>query len=664
MAPWHEGPAIRRTLFNVPNGEVFMRCITVLGPSQSGKTELVRQLAALDGKPPRTENAGHLSLTRFTFMDEDWCAVDMSGGPEFARMAGAPLLASDAAVLCVSPDPAEAALAAPWLRAIEEAGTPCMIFINRMDTPKGRVRDIVAALQAYTNHAIVLRQIPIREDGQVVGAIDLISERAWRYREGQPSTLVAMPKAEADREHEARAELLEHMSDFDDALLEELIEDHEPAAGALFSIARRETQDAVLIPTFLGAASHMNGVMRLMKALRHEAPGPDALRARLGQADAVAVGFHAQNRKHLGKCVFLRALADGVSVGSQLGGDNLGGLAELGGKGHLDRLAPGEVAVTVKSDQLDAGRVFAAQASHDAPGWARGCPPALTRIVMPANERDEVRLSAALTRLAEADPMLAMGQDEATGHVAVRLQGPMHQRQTLAALADDFGIEVTIDAPAPRYCETISSQVEEHYRHRKQSGGAGQFADVALVVGPLPRGEGFRFDEVVKGGAVPRNYIPSVEEGAREAMDKGPLGFPVIDVSVTLTDGKSHSVDSSDYAFRTAGRMGVREALQKAGPVLLQPIERIDIHVPSVYSGAMVSLVSSMKGQVLGFDADPVFRGWDIFRALIPASATEDLVMALGSSTQGTAWHEAAFDHYEEIYGKEAEKISKEHAAA
>lgn len=206
-------------------------------------------------------------------MDEDWCAVDMSGGPEFARMAGAPLLASDAAVLCVSPDPAEAALAAPWLRAIEEAGTPCMIFINRMDTPKGRVRDIVAALQAYTNHAIVLRQIPIREDGQVVGAIDLISERAWRYREGQPSTLVAMPKAEADREHEARAELLEHMSDFDDALLEELIEDHEPAAGALFSIARRETQDAVLIPTFLGAASHMNGVMRLMKALRHEAPG-------------------------------------------------------------------------------------------------------------------------------------------------------------------------------------------------------------------------------------------------------------------------------------------------------------------------------------------------------------------------------------------------------
>lgn len=641
-----------------------MRCFTILGPSQSGKSELLRQLAALDGKPARTEVAGHLALSRFSFMGEDWCGIDMAGGPEFARMAGAPLMASDAAVLCVPPDPAEAVLAAPWLRAVEAAGTPCFLFINRMDAPKGRVRDIVAALQAYTNHAIVLRQIPMREGGQIVGAIDLISERAWRYREGQPSTLVEIPKAESAREHEARAELLEHMSDYDDKLLEELIEDHEPAAGALFAIARRETQDAVLIPAFLGAASHMNGVMRLMKALRHEAPTADVLKRRLGQGDALAVGFHAQNRKHLGKCVFLRALAEGVAAGAALAGSGVGGLVELGGKAHPDRLAMGEVGLTVKSDQLDAGHVFSAGAAHAAPAWSRGSPPALVRILRPVNERDDVRLSSALGRLVEADPMLAISQDEATGHAAIRLQGPMHQRQTLAALAEDFGIEVAVEAPAPRYRESISSTVEEHYRHRKQSGGAGQFADVALTVGPLTRGEGFRFAEVVKGGVVPRNYIPSVEEGAREALDKGPLGFPVIDIAVTLTDGKAHSVDSSDYAFRTAGRMGVREALAKAGPVLLQPVERIEIHVPSVYSGAMVSLVSSLKGQVLGFDADPEFRGWDIFRALIPAASTEDLVMALGSATQGTAWHAAGFDHYEEIYGKEAEKISKEHAMA
>ena len=260
--------------------------------------------------------------------------------------------------------------------------------------------------------------------------------------------------------------------------------------------------------------------------------------------------------------------------------------------------------------------------------------------------------------------MLKLTQDAATGHAVVRLQGPMHLRAMLSALSDGFGVEVATHLPAPRYCETISTKVEETYRHRKQSGGAGQFADVVMTVAPLRRGDGFVFSEVVKGGSVPRNYIPSVEEGARDAMGRGPLGFAVIDVAVTLSDGKYHAVDSSDFAFRTAGRQGVKEALTKAGPVLLQPVERVEIHVPSIYSGAMVSMVSALKGQVLGFDRDPECRGWDIFRALLPASVEEELVTALGSATQGTAWHEAAFDHYEELYGREAERISKERAVA
>ncbi len=641
-----------------------MRCITVMGPSQSGKTELVKRLAALDGPAAHTETAGHLTLTRFSFLSEPWCAIDMAGGPEYARMAGAALLASDAVVLCVAPDPDEAVLAAPYLRAVEAAGVPCLIFINRMDTPKGRVRDIVSALQAYTSHAVVLRQIPIREAGVVVGAVDLISERAWRYREGLPSVLVEMPQTESAREQEARAALLEHMSEYDDALLEELIEDHEPVKGALFEIARRETQESVVLPTFLGAASHMNGVTRLMKALRHEVPQVDGLRDRLGGAQALAVGFHAQNRKHLGKCVFLRALAAGVAQGAPLAGAGIGGLSDLGGKVGHEPMQPGDVAVSVKSDQLNAGFVFTERASSPAPAWGQGVAPALARLITPQHEKDDVRLSAALTRLAEVDPMLKLTQDAATGHAVVRLQGPMHLRAMLAALSDGFGVEVATHLPAPRYCETISAKVEETYRHRKQSGGAGQFADVVMTVAPLRRGDGFVFSEVVKGGSVPRNYIPSVEEGARDAMGRGPLGFAVIDVAVTLSDGKYHAVDSSDFAFRTAGRQGVKEALTKAGPVLLQPVERVEIHVPSIYSGAMVSMVSALKGQVLGFDRDPECRGWDIFRALLPASVEEELVTALGSATQGTAWHEAAFDHYEELYGREAERISKERAVA
>ncbi|MCY1127863.1 elongation factor G [Frigidibacter sp. RF13] len=641
-----------------------MRLITVMGPSQSGKTELVKQMAQLDGHPPKVEQAGHLSLSRFTFMGEPWCAIDLAGGPEYARMVGQSLLASDAAVLCVAPDPNEAVLAAPYLRAIEASGTPCLIFINRMDAPKGQIRDVVSELQAYTSHAIVLRQIPIREGGQIVGAVDLISERAWRYREGLPSVLVEMPAAESDREKEARTALLEHMSEYDDHLLEELIEDHEPAKGALFEIARRETQESVILPCFLGAASHANGVTRLMKALRHEAPGVEALRDRLGAGEALAVGFHAQNRKHLGKCIFLRALGDGVAQGAALGGSTVGGLSELGGKSGHDRLVPGDVAISVKADHLNAGLIYTVSGATPAPDWAASAPPAMARLLTPAHEKDDARLSAALAKLGETDPGLTIAQDEATGHAVVRLQGPMHLRAVVSQLADGFGVDVDPHVPAPSYRETISSSVEENYRHRKQSGGAGQFADVAMIVAPQTRGAGFSFTEVVKGGAVPRNYIPSVEEGARDALVKGPLGFPVIDVAVTLTDGKHHAVDSSDFAFRTAGRQGVKEALAKAGPVLLQPVDRVEIHIPSIYAGSMVSLISSLKGQVLGFDRDPACRGWDIFRALLPAAAEEELVTALGSATQGTAWHEASFDHYEELYGREAERISKEHAEA
>ena len=632
-----------------------MRVITVLGPSQSGKTTLVRQLAHVDGHPHRTEVAGEVAVTQFAFLGEPWAAIDLAGGPEFARMAAGPLAASDLAVLCVAPDPDEAVLAAPYLRAIEASGVPAVVFVNKLDNPKGRIRDVVAALQAFSGLTLVLRQIPIREGGKVVGAVDLISERAWRYREGQASVLVELPPSEAAREQEARAELLEHMSEYDDALLAELIEDHVPAAGALFSIAQRETAETRLIPVFLGAAEHHNGVTRLMKALRHETPGVAALAARL--EDATAVAFHAETRKHLGKCVHLRALGAPVVAGVVLGGATVGGLAEIGGKAGLVGIEPGEIAVAIKSDHLNAGQGLTAGAARALPDWARGPEPTLARLVTPVHDKDDARLSAALARLAETDPALRLGQDAGSGHAVVTVQGPMHLRQVLGRLAGEFGLEVRTAPPLPRYLETVSARVEEVCRHRKQSGGAGQFADVTIVLAPRGRGEGFAFDEAVKGGVVPRNFIPAVEEGAREALVRGPLGFAVTDVAVTLVDGKHHAVDSNDHAFRTAGRLAVKEALAKAGPVLLQPVARVTVHVPSVHAGAIVTMMSALGGQVLGFDRDPAFRGWDEFRALLPEAAQEDLATALASATQGCGWFEAAFDHYEEVFGRDAERV-------
>jgi elongation factor G len=643
-----------------------MRTVAVLGPSGSGKSLLIEQLSHLEGHAPQREQADHLALSVFPFMGERWAAMELAGGPDWAGMAGPLLLAADAAVICVAPDPAAAVLAAPYFRAAEAAGTPTLVFVNRMDAAQGRMRDIVAALQAFTGHVLALRQVPIREGGQVVGAVDLISERAWRYRDGQASTLIELPADLADREHEAREALLEHMADFDEALLEELVEDRVPASAALYGIAAREFARGEVIPVLMGSALHRNGITRLMKALRHEAPGPEALAARLagGGAAPQAVAFHAENRKHLGKVAFLRALGPGVAQGAQTGGGNIGGLVAPGGAGAASPLGVGDVALAVKSDHLAAGQVLAEGGALARPAWAAGHRPTLARLILPEAERDEVRLSAALARLQETDPALRVETAAEGGEAVLRVQGPMHLRRVLAHLTDDFAIPVREAPVGGNWRETATRPAEIRHRHKKQTGGAGQFAEVAITLAPRARGEGFVFDEVVKGGAVPRNYIPSVAAGAEDALARGPLGFPVIDVAVTLTDGKAHAVDSSDHAFRTAGRAAVREALEAAHPVLLQGIERVEIHVPSVFTGTLMPLFGTLKGQVLGFEADAAQRGWDVFRALLPAASLDDLHTALAGATQGTAWFETAFDHYEEVYGRDAEAVSKARLAA
>ena len=642
-----------------------MRVFTVLGPTHSGKTTLAEALSRLEAPPASAEVAGGVGLHSFGYLGDRWCAVDIPGGPDFLGAAGQALAASDAAVLVVPPEPEAAVLAAPYLRLIESADVPCLLFINRMDTDQARVRDIVAALQAYSAAPIVLRQIPIRgADGQVTGSVDLISERAFRYREGERSALIEIPPEAQDREHEAREELLESLSEFDDHLLEQLIEDKVPPTDEIFALEAQTLQGHATVPTFLGAASHGNGVERLMKALRHDIAGVESVVARLGAGDALALGFAADIRLHLGELVVLRALKDGLKAGGTLAGDGIGTLNQIDCKTAAGELAAGEVAVAIKSNHLTAGALLDGTAATPLPDWSRGVRPGYVRIVEPESERDDTRLSSALTRMAAADPGMVLTQEEGTGRALVHLQGPMHMRRLLAKLEEDFGLKVHEHPLGATYRETITKTVDKAYRHRKQSGGAGQFADVKLTVRPQARGEGFAFDQVVKGGAVPKNYIPAVEAGAAEALEEGPLGFPVIDVAVTLTDGKHHSVDSSDFAFRIAGKNAVREALTEAGPVLLQPIDRVAIHVPSVFSGALVPLISQLKGQVLGFDEEAGAKGWDVFRALLPASALDPLFQSLGGATQGTAWYETEFDHYEEVYGKEAEKVSQAMAEA
>ena len=623
------------------------RCVAVLGSSNVGKSELTDRMAMLEGQRPGKPPADSLRCVQFSFLGEDWTALDCPGSLEFAQTGMDALLAADAAVIVATPDPDHAVLAASWIRMAEQSGTPHLIFVNRMDECRSSAREIIEALQTYSIQPVILRQVPMRDGEKTVGVVDLVAERAWRYRTDGPSELIEIPPDLRDREAEGREELLESLSEHDDWLLEEIIEDRVPASGPVYGICAR----------LLGSAANGHGVKRLMKALRHETPGPADTSKRHGGGDAVA--FMSSTRKHVGRLVWLRNLGSELHSGSALGGGTVGGLVEPSGDrpGQVAALPQGGVASAVKTEQLEVGKIYDADGAAAKPDWHRPLPPLWRRAISAKHSKDEVKLSETLNKIAAEDLSLTVVHDQESGSIVLETLGAQHLRRVQRELVELFGVE-TEESPAPAsYRETITRKADVHFRHKKQSGGAGQFADVKLTVEPAPRGDGFEFTESIHGGAVPRNYIPAVNHGAEDAMAKGPLGFPVIDVHVNLHDGLHHSVDSSDLAFRIAGRGAVTKGLAEAQPVLLEPIYEVRFQAPSVFTGALNPMISSQRGQILGFDRDDSAEGWDEVRALMPGAALEELINHLRSATQGVGRYSAEFANYQELYGREADEI-------
>jgi elongation factor G len=291
-------------------------------------------------------------------------------------------------------------------------------------------------------------------------------------------------------------------------------------------------------------------------------------------------------------------------------------------------------------------------------------PPVLAMAIAAADRKDDVKLGQALMRLNEEDPSLTMIQNPRTHDAVLWGQGEMHLRVTLERLRDRFGVNVKSQPPTIGYQETIRKPITQRGRHKKQSGGHGQFGDVVLEVKPLPRGSGFEFHERVVGGAVPRNYIGAVEEGVTDGMTRGPLGFPVIDVQVTLTDGSYHSVDSSDLAFRTAARIGVSEALPQCQPVLLEPIHMVEIVCPTEATAKINAILSGRRGQILGFDTREGWPGWDRVRAMMPEAEIGELIVELRSATAGAGSFTRAFDRMAEVTGRAADQIIAAHRVA
>ena len=276
---------------------------------------------------------------------------------------------------------------------------------------------------------------------------------------------------------------------------------------------------------------------------------------------------------------------------------------------------------------------------------------------MAERREDETKLSTALHKLVEEDPSLRYDHNPDTHELVLSGQGDIHIRVALDRLKNKYNVDVTARQPQVAYKETIRKPISQHARHKKQSGGHGQFGDVHIDIKPLPRGTGFEFGETIHGGSVPKQYIPAVEKGVKEYLRSGPLGFPVVDVAVTLTDGQYHAVDSSDQAFSLAGSLAMREGMPKCNPVLLEPIYDVKISAPTDFTSNIQALISGRRGQILGFDAKDGWAGWDQISAKLPESEVQDLIIELRSLTKGVGSFEYSFDHLQELTGRAADEV-------
>jgi len=663
------------------------RTAVLVGPYLSGKTSLLESMLSIagaigrkgtakesnmigDGSPEgkARQMSTELNVATAEYLGESWTFLDCPGSVELGQDAQLALMIADTAVVVCEADPNKAMTVAPVLNFLNEHDIPHMVFVNKMDVPSHSVKETLDALQEISEHPLILREIPIRDGEDITGHVDLVSERAFEWQSANLSRLMEIPGPAKDRETSARTEMLESLADYDDSLLENLLEDVIPSTDEIYASLAKDLQERLIVPVFFGSAEHDNGVRRLMKALRHEAPEASAVAERLGiagESETVAQVFKSVHAGHVGKLSLARVFSGEINDGMTLNGSRISGMHRVIGQKHekVTKAVPGEVVALGRMEDIDTGAVLSESGSLSV-DWPKPLRPLFALSIHAEHRADDVKLSGALNKLAEEDPSLSWQHHPDTGEMLLWGQGEIHLLIGIDKLRSRFSLGVKSERPRVPYKETIRKSISQHARHKKQSGGHGEYGDVHLDIKPLPRGSGFEFTDTITGGAVPKNYIPAVEHGVKEFMARGPLGFQMVDFAVTLTDGQFHAVDSSDMAFKKAAAQAMREGTPNCSPVLLEPIFQVVMSLPSNYTSGVQRLVSGRRGQILKFDAKPGWVGWDEVTIQLPQSEMHDLIIELRSMTLGVGTFDGAFDHLQELSGKEADKVIAERREA
>ena len=658
--------------------------IALVGPYTSGKTTLLESMLFVSGAIGRKgkvtdgntvgdwsdeararQSSVEVNAASFEYGDRRFTVLDCPGSIEFFAETANALMGADLAVIVCTPDLNRVWTMGRLLKFLAQHGIPHVLFTNRMDETAVRIAELIEAVQPVSDRPLVPCQVAIRDGDSVTGYVDLITGEAYEYRDREGAVGVDEPDSVSERREDARTQLLESLADFDDALLERLLEDEIPEPAEIQAYLRGVLADASVVPVLMGSADRDWGVRRLLDSLTDFAPG-DALAARRlpAGADGASVGqvIKTYLTQHGGKVSLARVWAGTIEDGTTLNdGQRIGGMYRMQGQQQtkIDKAHAGDIVGLGRLETIATGDTVAPADGPQVEPLPRAVLPSsvYSYSVRASRREDEVKVSGAMSRLAQEDPSLLFAPNPDTQEAVLWGQGEMHLKVALDRLSGKYGLAMQTERPKVAYKEAIRKPVAQHARFKKQTGGHGQFGDVHIEVKPLPRGSGFEFQDKVVGGAVPRQYIPAVEAGVRDYLNSGPLGFPVVDISVTLTDGKHHSVDSSEMAFKTAGRMAMAEALPKCNPVLLEPICEVKISVPNEFTPNVQRLVTGRRGQVLGFQAREDWSGWDEVTSQMPQAEMHDLIIELRSLTLGVGTFEAQFDRLQELTGRLADDV-------
>ncbi len=663
------------------------KCAALIGPMSSGKTTLMEAILARTGAIPRQNTAAsgnmvgmgspearahgmsvEATVATVSNQGDSLTIIDCPGSVEYAYEAEPVLRFCDFAIVVVEADEKKLPALQLTMKRLDEIGLPRVLFLNKIDKADGSVQQTLQMLQTASENPLLLRQIPIWKDGNVAGCIDLALERAYTYRPHEEAKVTEVSDEDRAREEEARFAMLETLADHDDVLMEQLLEDVSPPIDVVLQDLTAELQDGWITPVLFGSAENGTGILRLLKTLRHDAPDYNTTRMRLDiveTGDTVAGVVKTIHTSHSGKLSVVRVLRGKMAEGDQLAFEGHGSCKVSGMQSMLGRETRkvqsadvGETVALGKLDEVSTGNILYAEKTT--PPDIAPLPPAQSLYavgIRPSDRRDEVKLSTALARLVDEDPSIRVEHNQEASETVLHGSGEMHLRVAVERLENRSQVSIQTHAPDIGYRETIAKSVTQRGRHKKQSGGHGQYGDVVLEIKPQKPGSGFEFTNTIVGGAVPKQFIGSVESGVRDYLVRGPLGFPVVDVAVNLSDGSYHNVDSSDMAFQLAGTLAMREGMPQCGPVLLEPIMKVSIHAPSDAIASITTMVPQRRGQLLGFEPREGWSGWDTVQALIPKSTLSDMIIELRSSTAGVATYTAEFDHLERLDAKLADQI-------